>query len=405
MKENVTIEPEAVRKESDPKMNAKRDDRLFLTIVILFWFAQYIFVPLLSPHLIALGITASFAGIIMGAYGMAQLVLRIPISVGEDINGKHKVFIITGLAVMVMAALTPLLSSSPIAYFLSRMLSGVAASMWVSFTAAFTQNVPDVKQRMGKLIAANNFGVMLSYIVGGLLYPVVGMKGLFATSALSAFAGLLLITRWQPAKTPASRPFNKEGFLTVIRNRHLWNCALLMALCQMVIFATSSSFVSTYAKLMGASSVMISFIAVAFNATGTLMSWAYAQGVMKKLSERWQLVVAFGVMAVYCALLPLCSAPWHVALVQLVGGISRSLAYTLLMAIAPAQIPPEAKTTATGVFQSVYSLGMTAGPVVMGHLLDASGGSYTFSFLMMSVAALVGVAWALITFQKNAQHD
>ena len=280
-------------------MNSKRADRLFLTIVTLFWFAQYIFVPFLSPHLIALGITASFAGVIMGMYGMAQLVLRIPISVGEDINGKHKVFIVAGLVVMATAALIPLLSSAPIAYFISRTLTGVAASTWVSFTAAFTQNVPNVKQRMGRLIAANNFGVLLSYMMGGLLYQVAGMKALFATSMLSALAGLILITRWTPAQAPVTRPFNKDGFFAVIRNRHLWNCALMMALCQMVIFATSSSFVSNYAKLMGASSLMISLIAVAFNATGTLMSWAYAQGVMKKLSERWQLVVAFGVMALY----------------------------------------------------------------------------------------------------------
>ena len=92
------------------------------------------------------------------------------------------------------------------------------------------------------------------------------------------------------------------------------------------------------------------------------------------------------------------------ALVQMLGGVSRSLMYTLLMAIAPAQIPAEAKTTATGVFQSVYSLGMTAGPVVMGRLLDASG-SYSISFLLMGAAALCGVVWTLLTFHKDAHHD
>ena len=59
-------------------MKQKHGDAFFLAIVTLFWFAQYIFVPFLSPHLIALGITASFAGVIMGAYGVAQLVLPFP---------------------------------------------------------------------------------------------------------------------------------------------------------------------------------------------------------------------------------------------------------------------------------------------------------------------------------------
>lgn len=386
-------------------MLKKRDSNaLFLTIVVLFWFAQYIFVPFLSPHLIALGITASFTGVIMGAYGMAQLVLRIPISVGEDLNGRHKAFIGAGLVVMALAAFIPLVSSSPVAYLISRTLTGVAASTWVSYTAAFTQNVPNVKQRMGQLIAANNFGVMLSYLAGGLLYQAAGMKAVFAMSVCSALAALALTACWKPSHAPVNKPFNKEGFLTVIKNRHLWMCALMTALGQLVIFATSSSFVSNYAKILGASSLMLSVIAIAFNAMGTLMSWAYAQGALKKLSERMQLVVAFGVMALYCALLPLCRAPWQIAMVQMLGGVSRSIMYTLLMAVAPAQIPPEAKTTATGVFQSVYSLGMTGGPVVMGWLLDASGQNYSFSFLVMAAVALAGVAWAFWGYGRDAQE-
>ena len=72
----------------------------------------------------------------------------------------------------------------------------------------------------------------------------------------------------------------------------------------------------------------------------------------------------------------------------------------LLMAIAPREIPAEAKTTATGVFQSVYSLGMTAGPMVMGALIDLSG-SYAASFLTMGAVALVGVVWAAVGFSKQ----
>lgn len=382
-------------------MKNKRGDLLFLLIVTLFWFAQYVLTPFLSPHLIAMGITASFAGTIIGAYGMAQLILRIPISVGEDLSGKHKLFIGAGLVVMVLSSVVPLLSPTPVAYLISRTLLGVAASTWVSYTAAFTQNSGNVKQRMGKLIAANNFGVMLSYIAGGFLYQSVGMNGLFAASIVSALAALALIFVWQPEGTPVPKAFQKDVFVKVISNKHLWNCSLLTTLGMLVLFATSNSFVSTYAQTLGASSLELSLVAIAFNAMGTLMSWAYAQGALKKLSERGQLMVAFGVMTLYCVLLPLCRAPWQVALVQLLGGMSRSIMYTLLMAIAPARVSPDAKTTAVGVFQCVYSLGMTGGPVVMGYLLDWSNQSYAFGFGMMGAVALVGVAWAMLGFKHS----
>lgn len=381
-------------------MEKQKGDALFLTIVTLFWFAQYVFVPFLSPHLIALGITASFAGVIMGAYGVAQLVLRIPISVGEDINGRHKLFISTGLAILATASAIPLFTSSPVGYLAFRTLTGVAASTWVSYTSAFTQNVQNVKQRMGRLIAANNLGVMLSYVASAVLYQSFGMRALLGASVAAALAALLLTTRWRPAQAPAGHPFRREAFLTVIQNRHLWRCGLMMALGQLVLFATSSSFVSSYAKGMGASSFMISLIAIAFNAMGVLMSWAYGRGVLRRVSERAQLVLGFGMMSLYCALLPLCAAPWQIAMAQLLGGAARSVMYTLLMAVAPAEIPAESKTTANGVFQSVYSLGMTGGPMVMGALIDGTG-SYGASFRIIAGMALLGIPWAILRFRRE----
>ena len=378
-------------------MQKKKDDMLLLVIVTLFWFAQYTFVPFLSPHLTALGITASFAGIIMGAYGMSQLVLRIPISVGEDVSGQHKAFILSGLGVMALGAAIPLISSAPAAYLISRTLMGVSASTWVSYTAAFTANAADVKARMGQLTAANNLGMMLAYVASAVLYPLIGIMGLFAFSAVCALLALALTLRWQPEKVESTKKFDGRMLLQVVTNRHLLKCSLMTALGLLVVFATSSSFVSNYAKELGADSVMLSVIAAAFNAIGVGISWAYARGALKKLSERGQLMLAFLLMAAYCALLPACTTPAQVALVQLLGGAARAVMYTLLMAIAPREIPAEAKTTATGVFQSVYSLGMTAGPIVMGALLDASG-SYAASFLAMGAASLVGVVWAMISF-------
>lgn len=385
-------------------MQKKKGDSLLLVIVVLFWFAQYVFVPFLSPHLTALGMTASVAGMIMGAYGMAQLILRIPISVGEDVSGKHKAFILAGLGILAVASAIPLLFSSPAAYLIFRLLTGVSASTWVSYTAAFTQNVEDVKSRMGRLIAANNLGVMLSYVVSGLIYQYIGMNGLFAFSVISALAALALTCLWKPEKVQATGIFDMKTVLRTVSNRHLLKCSLMTALGQLVVFATSSSFVSNFAKDLGADSVMLSVIAAAFNALGVVTSWAYARGALKRLSERGQLMLSFALMAAYCALLPLCTSPWHVAAVQLVGGAARAVMYTLLMAIAPREIPAEAKTTATGVFQSVYSLGMTAGPMVMGALIDLSG-SYAASFLMMGAVALVGVVWAAMGFSKRSDAE
>jgi len=86
----------------------------------------------------------------------------------------------------------------------------------------------------------------------------------------------------------------------------------------------------------------------------------------------------------------------------LLGGASRTLLYTQQMALCTAKVAPEQKTTAVGVFQSIYSLGMTVGPVVMGWVLDLTANDYPTAFACISVFAIAGVVWSLLAWPKKA---
>ena len=377
-------------------MENKRSDRLFLLIVTLFWFSQYIFVPFLSPHLAALGVTASLSGVILGAYGFSQLVLRIPVSVSEDCIGRHKLFMVGGLTALVLGSSLPLLSSSPVVYLISRTLAGVSASTWVSYTVGFTGGRSDVKKRMGQLIAANNLGVMLSYILGGMLYEALGMKTLYAVSALVAAGALALLPLCKVKNAEKPHVFHIREVVEVIKNRRLLLVSLMGALMQLIVFATAQSFVSNFAKELGVSGVGISLIAIAFNASGVAASTLFSRGLFSRMSERAFWAMGFGVLALYCLMLPVCNGLVLIILAQLLGGVGRTLLYTHQMAVCSADVPPESKTTAMGVYQSIYSLGMTFGPMLMGRFIDATG-SYQTSFLLIGAFALAGVAWSWLT--------
>lgn len=374
-------------------MEHKRSDRLFLLIVTLFWFSQYIFVPFLSPHLAALGVTASLSGVILGAYGFAQLVLRVPVSVSEDCIGRHKLFMVGGLVALTAGSALPLLSASPAVYLLSRTLAGVSASTWVSYTVGFTSGTADVKARMGRLIGANNLGVMLSYIVGGALYEQLGMKTLYAISTLVAFAALMLLPLCRVKNAEHPHAFRIRDVLDVLKNRRLLLTSFMGALLQLIVFATAQSFVSSYAKELGVSGVGISLIAIAFNAAGVLASSLFSKGLFSRMSERAFWAMGFAVLALYCLALPVCSGLVLIILAQLVGGAGRTLLYTHQMAVCSADVPARSKTTAMGIYQSIYSLGMTFGPIVMGWFIDGTG-SYTASFMLIGAFALAGVVWS-----------
>lgn len=382
-------------------MKNKGRDGLFLAVVTLFWFAQYIFVPFLTPHLAAMGVAASVSGVILGAYGFSQLVLRIPVSISEDCLGRHRLFMSCGLLAVVVGSSLPVLFDSPAAYLISRTLAGVGASTWVSFTVAFTGGYPNVKERMGRLIAANNLGILISYLVGGTLYEWLGMKPLFGVSAAVAVIALAVLPVCQKGGSDGTHPFNWKDLWDVLGNRNLMLCSFMCALVQLINFATAMSFVNTYAQQHGASGFVLSLVAVAFYVAGTAASTVYSRGVFSRMSDRAFLAMGFGLFAVYCLALPLCRNVWLILLAQLLGGMSRSLLYTQLMALCTATTAPQQKTTAVGVFQSIYSLGMTVGPIVMGWALELSANDYPTAFACMSVFAVAGVVWALIAWPKE----
>jgi len=381
-------------------LNKKNDTRL-LAIVTLFWFAQYVFVPYLSPHLAALGIGASFAGTILGMYGMAQLILRIPISVGEDCVGHDRIFMGAGLVTLGIGGALPLFSDAPVVYLLSRLLTGVGASTWVSFTASFTRGYENAKSRMGQLIAANNLGVLISYVLGGVVYQMAGIKPLFALSACVTVISLVLLPGVQVTPVSGDRRFSLKAIFKTLLNKHLLICSFLCALMQLIAFATTQSFVNNYAQTLGVSGFGLSLVAIAFYVAGVAASSAFAKGVFSRMTERAFLAMAFGVIALYCAVLPLCRSMIMIVFAQLLGGVGRTLVYTHLMAVCSAEAKPEQKTTAMGIFQSLYSVGMTLGPIVMGNILDANGSSYEISFLWMALFAVAGIVLSVVLWPKN----
>lgn len=382
-------------------MSEKKNDLLFLLVVTLFWFSQYVFVPFLSPHLAALGTAASAAGVILGAYGFSQLVLRIPVSVGEDCVGHDRLFMIAGLLALVIGNMLPVFSDAPAVYLVSRTLAGVSASTWVSFTVSFTRGHEQVKPRMGRLIAANNLGVLMSYILGGVLYQWLGMKPLFVLSSLIGLTALLVLPLCKINSLEQKRTFRLRSVVEVILNRHLLLCSFMGALVQLIGFATSMSFVNNYAQLNGISGFGLSLVAIAFYVAGVAGSTAFSKGLFSRMRERTFMALGFAVLAAYCAMLPLCTSLAAIILAQLVGGVGRTLLYTHLMAVSPAKVSAEQKTTAMGVFQSIYSLGMTMGPVVMGWLLDSTGANYTIAFLCVAAFAVAGAVWSLVSWPRE----
>lgn len=85
-------------------------------------FAQYVYIPYQTTYLTGIGVSGNVVGTIVGAYGISQLLLRLPVGICADRIGRHKAFIMLGalasgsasfIIYMVFAILFAALASSP----------------------------------------------------------------------------------------------------------------------------------------------------------------------------------------------------------------------------------------------------------------------------------------------------
>ena len=150
-------------------------------ITAFFWFTQYIYVPFLTPYLFTLSITATMVGLIVGAYGVTQLILRIPLGITVDIVRNHKLFIVIGTFLAGASSLGMIISPSPVLLCIANGVSGVASSSWISFTVLYPvyYEKSEGTKAIGTINLFTNAGRLAAFIVGG-----------FSSSA-SVFAGFL----------------------------------------------------------------------------------------------------------------------------------------------------------------------------------------------------------------------
>ena len=373
----------------------KKKRFLLYLVTFLFWFAQYVYNPYMTPYLLGLGISASFAGVIVGMYGSTQLICRLPLGVLADHRQKHRLFILLGVALCALAAGIRVLSQNPVVLLCANAISGVASSMWISFTIlnSLYYAPEELSRSIGSINAVNNAGILAAYILGGLLYARFGMVRMFW---LSLGAGLLgavaaLFIRDEPAKE--GLPVGK--LLSVVLQKRLIVFSLLGTLFQFIVFATANSFASTVINNAGVTPVQLSFCSALFTLGGMLSSYFVGSRPAQRIGPVKLSVTGFGLLAVYCFALPFMPNFLALAAMQFLGGCGGTSTFSIIMSDAIRDVPNEQRSTAMGFYQSVYAVGIMAGPALMGGLIDAFTITPAFA-IVGAVCVVTAAAYPLI---------
>ena len=370
----------------------------------LYWFSIYSYVAILPAYAKHLGASYQMIGVILGSYGLTQVLLRLPLGILSDRLGRRKIFLVAGTILALVSSLGMWLFRDVNSLLFFRLLSGFAATGWVLQTVLFTKCYPpeEGSRVMGIVTAVVNFGEMSAMIAGGLVAQYYGQEQVFLLAALVAVLALISNGAIKEKHTKEKRKPVKAGeIIGMVSDRSLALAALLGLLVQLISFGTVFGFAPLVAKNLGASYAEIGLLPTIYLLPGIVASLLSATFFLRFFSERLLVTAGFLIMAAGCFSIPFVPDITTLFITQAIAGFARGMVFPILMSLGIRDVAGNRQATAMGFFQTIYGMGMFLGPLIVGVISDWAGMLWGFMFAGASGMLGTGMAWVGVTGRRR----
>lgn len=362
----------------------------------VFWFSLYLYIPYLTPHLLAMGVSASLTGVIVAAHAFVQMITRFPMGIAASRRGTHKRTIVTGMAMSALSAAIMYWFPSAAMLCVGNALSGYASAAYIGFTVVYGKYYPSAQsdRAMGLLSAVVESGILAAFVLGGFLDAAGGIRLIFLAACVSGAAGFVLSLFVKDVKLPKT-PETMAAVRQVVTNRTLILSSVLCILLKMIVFGTAFGFTPKLAKDIGAQGVELGFINAIFIAASVLSSFLVATKAGRRIGDVRLSVLGFAFLCFYTTTIAFVrSIPLFMA-IQFAGGLGYASLTAIFMSNATRSLPDDQKSAGQGLYQALDSLGSTLGPVLIGVFADLL--SYAAAFILAACVAGAGIALSLYT--------
>ena len=409
--------------------DTKRNENRLFSAVFLFWFSVYTYPSFLTSYAVnTLHATNVLAGMIVGSYGLTQMILRIPLGILSDVLKRRKPFVMMGFGLSIAAsgglALVDILAGREIvpeglalAALFCRGVSGMTAAAWVNLSVLYSSNYhgEDLAPAMSRLIVPQCGSQIIAMLLGAQLAGRLCELYAFLLATAAGVAGLLVMARIQETR-PTGEPMTIRALAVVIRNRQLVQGTVLATVYQLVVWATAQGFVQNWARdVIGMTTAELGFLSVANLLPNTILSRFSGTVFAPRFGRKTVLGAGFGFLAAACCFYPQTDSMWSLMGAQALLGCGVGLIMPLTMASAIETVPENRRGAAMGIYQAIYGLGMFAGPVIAGWVIEgfskASAGEetirpgYTANFYAMAAIAVIGGILAVLLTQGRRRQS
>lgn len=342
------------------------------------------------------------AGIAIGAYGLTQAILQIPYGRLSDRFGR-KPMLYLGLAAMAAGSVLCAASEAPWLVILGRVVQGMGAVSGVAIAMA-ADLTREAQRTKSMAIIGSTIGVAfaVSFVAAPSLEALVGMRGIFAITAVLALAAMA-VTRWVVPDAPRTQPSAVATPLArVLRDPELMRLnvgifalhAVLMAMFIVVPVALESDGLPKAHHWW----VYLGAMALGF----ALMVPAVAHRGTSRHERPTFLAAIATVAAGLAALAAGLSSLTFVATGLVIFFAGFNVLEAKLPALVSRAAPADARGAATGVYSSVQFLGTFFGAAAGGSIAQHVGFVAVLAVCLAVVAAWLAVAWNMGDFMPGA---
>ena len=340
------------------------------------------------------GFSPIWIGLAIGAYGLTQAVLQIPMGMLSDRFGRRRIIVI-GLLLFALGSVIAALAESVYMVTLGRAIQGTGAiaSAVLALAADLTRDEqrPKVMAVIGMCIGVS---FSLALVFGPMLAENFGLSGLFWITAMFAVAGIVVVLTLVPAavnKAPRGETVAIPALLGKLASHpqllrldigvlllHLMLTAVFVSLPLLLIktgMPAIEHWKLYFPVLIGSFFLMVPFIIIA----------------AKKSKEREMFILAISALTVSLVGLYLGANSLY-AIIAFV--LLFFVAFNYLEASLPALVsritPPGNKGSAMGIYSSSQFFGAFLGGIIGGFVADMAQPQSVFL-----AAAVMGVIWLI----------
>ncbi|HET7313187.1 MFS transporter [Salinisphaera sp.] len=342
------------------------------------------------------GSTPVLIGLALGAYGLTQALLQIPLGFASDRFGRKHI-IAGGLVILAVGSVVAALSTSIYGVILGRILqgSGAVGSTILALNADLTRE--DTRTKAMAMIGISiGLAFAVAMVIGPLISGWVGVPGIFWFTALLSLLGLFVLYGATP-EPKAARSHRDAEAVPALFKRVLSDGELLRLDFAIFTLHTilTASFIVLPKLLHSVGGVHEDYQWVVYLPVLAVSVAAMMPAIIVAEAKRRMKPVFVGSIA---ALLvsQIVLTFYHGSIVELVVMmVVFFTAFNVMEAMLPSLIskvaPADAKGTALGVYSSAQFFGIFVGGAVGGWTFSVGGYSGVFAFC--AVAALI---WLLV---------